>query len=218
MTQKEAEEIKNRIFKVLLTFDYTKISSVHLIHTASKIKNELKDINNPNYNTLDLDGDWIDDEVLNSTYTTFKNTHQALLDCLKDIGNEKVFKYLNIIGTLLDKKDWEASSHRSMIRANKLLRNYVEWLCINDPTYKWICVSVWTIATERELEYRKNWEHEYWLKEDIVVDSILERNIQFTNEYVDANLYVYNPKYDSYYKNETDSQMTERFKREIGLI
>jgi hypothetical protein len=51
------EEIKNRIFKVLLTFDYTKISSVHLIHTASKIKNELKDINNPNYNTLDLDGD-----------------------------------------------------------------------------------------------------------------------------------------------------------------
>jgi hypothetical protein len=41
-----------------------------------------------------------------------------------------------------------------MVRANKLLRNYVPLLCQKDPTYKGICTSVGTIATESELKYR----------------------------------------------------------------
>jgi hypothetical protein len=37
------------------------------------------------------------------------------------------------------------------------------------------------------------------------------------NKYIDIPVYVHNPKYEMYYKNETDEQMTERLKREIGL-
>lgn len=210
--------VKKELLKILSTIDSTKISSVHLIHTASKIKNELHDIPDPKYNTIDLDGDWIDDDVLHCTYTTFVNTHQALIECLQNIWKSDVAKYVNIIGTLLDKKSRTPSSHKSMVSANKLLRNYIIWLCHKDKSYKWNCVSVWTIATESELAYRKNGEHKYWLKEDVVVQSILERNVAFVPWYTDEDRYEHNPRYLEYYKDETDEQMNERFKKEIGLI
>jgi hypothetical protein len=38
------------------------------------------------------------------------------------------------------------------------------------------------------------------------------------NKYIDIPVYVHNPKYFTYYKDETDEQMTERLKREIGLV
>jgi hypothetical protein len=117
---------------------------------------------------------------------------------------------------LLDKKSREPTTHTSMIRANKLLRQYVPLLCQKDPTYKGICTSVGTIATESELKNRPFWEHTYRLKEEQVVHSVLQNNQSFENVYIDSDLYVYNPNYE-YYKNETDEQMTERFKREIGL-
>lgn len=214
----DKKETKKRLYDIFSTIDFKKISSIHIIHTAAKIKNELTGMEDPRYIALDLDKDGIDDEVFNCTYTTFNNIHDIVVEFLKDIGKWTLPKYINIIWTLLDKKNREPSSHKSMIKTNKLLRNYVLWLCEKDWTYKWVCVSVWTIATESELNHRKHWEHQYWLKESSVVSSILERNSVFVNEYSDVDLYVHNPRYEQYYKYETDEQMTERFKREIGLI
>jgi hypothetical protein len=211
----DKEQIKRELLGVLSSLNIQNISSIHVIHTASKIKNELQGVDDVKYNTIDLDGDGIDDEVLHCTYTTFKNTHEALLECLQIFEKDNLPKYINIVGTLLDKKLWIPSSHASMIKTNNLLRDYVKQICEVDKSYKVNCVSVGTIATESELSYRKNWEHDYWLKEKTVVDSILERNIAFVSEYTDEDRYEHNPRYVEYYKDETDEQMTKRFMREI---
>jgi hypothetical protein len=57
---------------------------VKIIHTASKIKNEFNDIQDSRFNTIDNDGDGIDDEVLECTYTTLKNIHDAVVSCLQN--------------------------------------------------------------------------------------------------------------------------------------
>lgn len=51
----------------------------------------------------------------------------------------------------------------------------------------------------------------------MVVDSILKRNEVFLNEFTDADLFMHNPKYETYYKHETPEQMVVRFKKEIGI-
>ncbi len=213
----DTAQVRKILFDTLTTVDINKLTSVHLFHTAWKVKNEFNDINNPKFTTLDLNQDWIDDEVFGSTFMTLKNTHNALVECLNSLWKNDLPKFINIIWTLLDKRVSEPSSHKSMVKTNKLIRAYVTWLCTQDPTYKWVCVSVWTIATENEITYRKYWEHQYWLKEQMVVDSILKRNEVFLNEFTDADLFMHNPKYETYYKHETPEQMVVRFKKEIGI-
>lgn len=215
----DKNSIKKELFGVLTSLDVNSLSSIHLVHTASKIKNEFIDINLPEYSTIDYDGDWVDDEVYHCTFTTFKNTHEALIECLSTIWKQDLPKYLNIIWSLVDKKNWEPSSHKSMVRANKILRNYVQQVCNIDKSHMGNCCSVGTLATESELKSRPYWEHQYWLKEEVVVHSILDRNVAFIPwKYDDENRYEPNPQYETYYKEETDEQMSERFKREIGLI
>lgn len=211
-------QVKSKLYTLLTAIDTSKVTSVHLFHTASKVKNEFSDVQDPRFITRDVNQDGIDDEVFDCTFTTLKNTREALITCLESIGKPELPKYINIIWTLLDKKASEPASHKSMVRTNKIIRDYVSDLCRQDPTYKWVCVSVWTIATENELMYRKYGEHQYWLKEAMVVDSILARNHVFINEFTDADLFVHNPRYEAYYKHETAEQMVERFKKEIGLL
>lgn len=210
---------KKELFDVLNSFDTNELSSVHLVHTASKIKNEFDDIDLPEYSTIDNDWDWIDDEVLHCTFTTFKNTHEALVECLSAIDKSNIPKYLNIICSLVDKKSWIPSSHKSMIETNKMLRTYVQEVCDSKKLYMGNCCSVGTLATKSELESRPHWEHQYWLKEEAVVRSIMDRNVKFLPwEYIDEDRYEPNPRYETYYKDETDEEMLERFKKEIGLL
>lgn len=215
----DKNSVKKELLTILTSLDISLLSSVHLVHTASKIKNEFSDLNLPEYSTIDHDCDWIDDEVFHCTFTTFKNTHEALIECLSAIGKQDVPKYLNIIWSLVDKKDWEPSSHKSMVRSNKILRNYIQQICNSDKSHMGNCCSVGTLATESELKSRPYWEHQYRLKEEVVVHSILDRNVAFIPwKYDDEDRYEPNPQYEAYYKEETDEQMSERFKREIGLI
>ncbi|MEI7478424.1 MAG: hypothetical protein WCJ81_08385 [bacterium] len=110
------------------------ISEVHLIHTASKIKNEFNDLADARYRTDDSDGDGIDDDVFHSTYTTLENTCEELFACLQSHEKESIPKYLNIICSLVDKKPWEPSSHKSMVRTNKLMRKYIQEKCEVDAS------------------------------------------------------------------------------------
>jgi hypothetical protein len=81
----QKEMVKKHLFEVLEQIPPSAISSVHLVHTASKIKNEFPDIDDPLYTRIDLDGDGIDDEILASTYLTFITTHTALEEILQSL-------------------------------------------------------------------------------------------------------------------------------------
>jgi len=217
------EYTKKELFEAIKSCDLTKVESIHIFHTASKIKNELPGVlledgmPDPKFTMIDHDNDGIDDEVLKCTLHTFVNTQLWLNEILVELWQQNKPKFFNIIWALVDKKDWIPTSHSSMIKANRMLREYLNELTKKDKTIQGVCTSVWTIATASELGHRKFWESDYWLQEKEVVNTIIEKNKKFEGGYSDQDIFSFNPRYESYYKTETDAQMTERFKREYGL-
>ena len=216
------EEVKKSLLEVFNTLPSNEISEVNLFHNCCyavcEIPNLQKDfpdhIDNPKLVIQDNDGDGIDDRSYHSLLTTFRNVLEGILSHYPE-------KNLSIwtICSLTDKKSYIPTIFQSLVKTNLMLRNDLEKLVIDNNNIQGVCISAATVRTETEDNFRKYCnEKDYRVSPESVAQALVNAMQTHKNEYEDIPLYMYNPRYHSYYKNETDEQMTERFKREIGLI
>ena len=197
---------------------YIKQNDIHIIHTAGKIKNELpakwKDILDLlDFQTIDNDNDGIDDEVFKNTYIPL---HNLISNMLRLYPNNKI--RIGVILSVADFKEPIPATHKSMIKVNRLVRELLGWLLNKYNNISSRIISIWTMATESELKKRINWDKDYWIKPEAVSSALLDdMNDDKLWKQSDRSLFVPHPEYETYFKNETQEQVVERFKYEYWL-
>lgn len=207
------DKIKQKILFVLEQTKNDLIENVCIIHWAGKSKNELLGITP----IIDLDGDDIDDEMFDSQIKTFDNLYDSVSSFFKqnNLYNEIKFTIIGM-GSWIDK--FNSPIHKSMREINNLMRDKLKLMAFENHNHHTIMLSLSTVATETEKQYRRFADQTYWLSGRDVVDKSIETINDWKNVYEDISIYRYHPLYESYFKNETNDQRIERFKREIGII
>ena len=209
----QKEQTMEKIISVLKPLKYELIKNVYLLHGAGKSKNELLGVTP----IVDLDNDGMDDEMYAAQIDTFDNTYSCIHDFIKLQNKFDDIKF-TIVGmwSLLDTCD--SPIHKSMREINNIMRSKLQKMAQREPNHHTIMLSLSTVATSSEKQYRKFADQSYWLSWSEVVDKSIETISHRKNVYEDIPIYKYHPLYTSYFKHETNDQRIARFKREIGLI
>lgn len=208
----QKEQVMGNITSVLEPLRNELIKNVYIVHGAWKSKNELLWITP----IIDLDADGMDDEMYAAQIETFDNTYSCVHDFIKLQKRFDDVKF-TVVGmwSLLDTCD--SPIHKSMREINNLMRSKLQILAKNESNHHTIMLSLSTVATESEKQYRKFADQSYWLSWSEVVDKSIETISHRKNIYEDIPIYKYHPLYESYFKYETNEQRIIRFKKEIGL-
>ena len=215
------ETTQQELYKILNQIDISKIDVIKLFHNCCYAVAEIPNLDknhplssNPKLNIQDIDWDSIDDRSYHSLLTTFRNIFGVLM--LK-YSNKKIS--IGAICSLIDKKSYVPTIFSSMVKSNRILREEIQSLVIKNINIQSICISASTVMTQTENEFRKYCtEKKYWTSGNVVADVLVSEMKEHKNIYKDVDVYTFNPRYNEYYKNETDEQMIERLKQEIGLI
>lgn len=224
LTNKEVTQ--RELLKMLSIIDISTIDIIKIFHNCCYAVAEIPNLDK-NHSLLksnpeliskvtlqDLDGDGIDDRAYNSLLTTFRNVFSIISEKYPD-------KKISIwtICSLTDKKKYIPTVFQSMVKSNKIIREEIEWLARWNIKIQSVCISASTVRTETEENFRKFCtEKEYWVSWETVAHVLVSEMKEHDNVYKDIDLYIPHPQYNEYYKDETDNQMTERLKKEIGLI
>lgn len=209
----QKEQLKDKIASVLEPLRNELIKNVYILHGAWKSKNELLWITP----IVDLNNDGMDDEMYAAQIETFDNTYSCIHDFIKLQNKFDDIKF-TIVGmwSLLDTCD--SPIHKSMREINNIMRSKLQKMAQMEPNHHTIMLSLSTVATTSEKQYRKFADQSYRLSWSEVVDKSMETISHRKNIYEDISVYKYHPLYASYFKHETNEQRIARFKTEIGLI
>lgn len=222
----DEEEVKKTLMTVLGSIDSNSIDTIRIFHNCCYAVAEVPDldVNHPLLQQepklidklilQDNDGDGIDDRAYHSLLTTFDNVFTTVQ---YHYPNKKIS--VGTICSLIDKKKYIPTIFQSMVRSNKMLRGKIESLAMSNANIQAVCISASTVKTGTETNFRKFCkEQQYRTSWDTIADVLVSEMKEHKNLYKDIDVYTFNPRYNEYYKNETDEQMTERLKWEIGLI
>lgn len=209
----DTQQIEDKLLPILEKSKNEMIENVYIIHGAGKAKNELLGVTP----IIDKDNDGIDDEMYNAQIKTFDNIHSYINNFFKQDANYNKIKF-TIVGmwSLIDR--FNSPIHQSMRAVNNITRERLKKIAKKNSNYHTIMLSLSTVATETEKQYRKYADQTYWLSGSEVVDKSIETISHRENIYEDIAIYKYHPLYETYFKNETNEQRIERFKKEIGII
>lgn len=189
---------------------------VIFIHPVGKFKFE------PNKKPeIDLDGDGIDDEVLESNVSTFGNIEEPLSRFVKQLS-----KVTNIVevgfGSVSDK--YKVPFWLSYSRSKDILRGEISGRARRNShniKVRGIFVNVSSVNTRNENNLRPNADRTYWLEPNEIVNDtlrlIIGDNQRDDHElrYVETDVFKPRPDFDPnvYYSEEV---VLERWKREMG--
>lgn len=204
--------IETKLKKIFLNLPWHNIQECVLIHTSGKAKNDALGI----HTIIDVNKDGIDDEVYEAQIVTFDNLHEFLVEYLIQ---KKIFETIKMtivgFGSLID--DRLSPIHYSMRSVNNIMREKFKLLSKTYAHYRAIILSASTIATEKEIKYRKYADQTYWLTGAEVVDKSISYIEGGDGGYMDIPIFKYHPLYQQYFKDETVDQLVSRFRREVGL-
>ncbi len=207
------EQIASKMTPIFNTIDWMHIKECILIHTAGKAKNDELGL----HTIEDANGDGFDDEMFDAQITTFENLHSFLVSALKKKGVfESIQMKLVGFGSLMDKR--YSPLHKSMRAVSNELRKRFLALSLEYFNYRTIILSVTTVATTKELEYRKYADKTYWLSPEELRDQSIRIIKKNRLGYVDEIIFKHHPLFHGYFENETDEQLVLRYKLETGLI
>lgn len=159
----------------------------------------------------DFDNDWIDDRTYNALITTFDNVFQNIQDVFPNISVT-----IWTICSITDKKSYIPTIFQSMVRSNIIFREKLKYLVENNSHVSAAIISASTVATDTEKEFRKfSTEQAFRVSWKTVACELINLMSDSQNSYIDQDLFTFNPRYESYYKNETDEMMMTRIRWEI---
>ncbi len=207
------DQIISQLTPIMNAIDWTHIKECILIHTAGKAKNDELGIHIIN----DANGDGFDDEMFDAQINTFENLHSFLVSSLEQKG---VFNSIRMVlvgfTSLMDLR--YSPLHKSMRAINNVMRQRFLALSQQYFNYRAIIFFVSTIATEKELEYRKHADKTFWLSPEYLCNKSIPVIDDASVGYVPKKIFKNHPLYDVYFKNESIEQLVERYKRETGII
>jgi hypothetical protein len=213
------EETREALLNVFAQLPNDQIDHIKFFHNCCYAICEIPNIerdfpehaHHPKLKMRDEDGDGIDDRTYHSLLTTFRNVLAPLLEYYPD---KKIS--LGTICSLTDKKDYIPTVFQSMVKANNILRDSIEQLVFTNKNIHGVVVSASTVKTKTEENFRKYCEDkEFRVPAELIATTLHSIMHQRENKYIDIPVYVHHPRYEEYYKNETDEEMTERLKQEV---
>lgn len=210
----QASQVESKLSAVLADIEWDNIQECIVVHTCGKVKNDELGI----HEIEDKDGDGLDDEMYNAQIVTFVNLHQVLVDYLIGRGVYETIT-ITLVGfvSLTDRK--KSSIHKSMRAVNNVMRKLFHKLGTDHFNYRTFVFALSTVATAKEIEYRKFADQTFWL----LPAEVRSRTMFYINNmelmgHIPVDVFHDHPLYKKLFKKETNEQTRQRYMREIGLV
>lgn len=200
--------IKNKLIDVLLSSKDLNLDKMYFLHMIGSFKYEWLN-QTPE---VDLNWDWIDDDIYDSNIKTFDNVFAWIYDFFKEIKKDIPLSLFNV-GS---KRDYDPTivPWKSYSMVKNILRKKFQELSQKYKNINSLFVNAATIDISKERKLRPFGEYEYRLSiNDIFEKSIHElENVEW---YKELEIYKYHPKYETNFKNESLQDTHDRWMKEM---
>jgi short-subunit dehydrogenase len=193
---------ENQILTALKNFDFSRFSTINLIHPVGKFKFEKTLVP-----IIDIDNDGIDDEVYQTNVLTLKSIVKVLLSRLSSNQKLKVCAFASIT----DKHNipfWT-----SYTKSKNIVRGYLKDLCVQNYLHA-LMVNVSTVDTGNENLLRPNADKTYWLDSGEIVSQVLPELVHVSS-YKEIDLFKEKPDFDKNYYLDHEA-ILKKWEEEMG--
>ena len=98
-----------------------------------------------------------------------------------------------------------------MVESNWIFRNELSSLVQKYENIHSVIMSAATVKTDTEDQFRKySLDKEYWVSAENVAHELVKYISNHKNSLIDEDVFVHHPRYEEYYKNETDEKLNKR--------
>jgi hypothetical protein len=197
---------KDKCLKFVKSLDLSKYSEIYFLHLIGKwTKEEHEGVKN------DHDNDGIEDDILHSNVTTFKNIVEPLVEKIKQEKDDASL-YLCGFGSISDKymvPFWQSAS-----KSKNILRNEIQNLAYNNSFVCGFVFNVSSVNTENERNVRPYADTTHWLQPEEMLNRIKPFLFECpTEKYLEVDIFNPMPDFDESWYTDHEGVVKRRMKQ-----